>query len=68
MSKCFECGHEKSNSPTGGWCNNCGLQNPCPCWKGDHSACKAHMVKVRKETGYKAPVLGCCCGHKEDGE
>ena len=59
--KCSRCNSENiGSSPTGWWCNNCGLADPCPCWRGNHKECIEMQNQVRAKTGLSL-VNSCCC-------
>ena len=60
--KCVRCGStDTGNSPTGWWCNHCGLEDPCPCWQGKHQECIDRQNKVR-ERNKLVSIQSCCCG------
>lgn len=62
FSGCHACGNENtSRSPTGDWCNNCGMQWPCPCVANDHKECFEHLLKKSTENNLTTP-RSCCCG------
>ena len=62
VDSCLRCGSTNTgHSPTGWWCNNCGLESPCPCWQGDHIRCIERQNRKRKKSGLP-PVTECCCG------
>lgn len=58
---CPVCKSPDSNSPTGSWCNTCGYQSPCPCWKGDAKSCMDFMNEKRMKSGYRPLAEKCCC-------
>jgi hypothetical protein len=61
IDTCPRCGSTNTgSSPTGWWCNDCGLMSPCPCWRGDHLGCIEAQNKIRRKSGLP-PVIACCC-------
>lgn len=65
MDRCSYCGEVAvGNSPTGSWCNHCGIQEPCECCQGEHDECIKSINKVRIKNNLSL-VNTCCCHLRE---